>query len=400
MSAVTAIIAKSLGRGVEVGEFAEVPVHLAFGHDVSAPIGVRTFNELGTPIWDPERVVIIFDHFVPPSAPAAANEQQMLRQWVKQQGIKNFYDGDNGVCHQILIEKQLVKPGEILVGADSHTCSSGAVGCLGIGVGSTELAAAMATGRVWMKVPETIKVRLQGKLRAPASAKDAALVLLGMLREHPVDYRVIEFSGDGTLTLPERITMANLMSEGGAKSALFTDDFPSHLTYDDRGVVLNLMLDLDSVTPMLAMPYSPDNVIAVDRLTDTVAVQQAYIGSCTNGRLEDLSIAAGILQGKRVHPGTRLIVAPASSSVLIQAIEQGIITSLLSAGAILAPAACGACFGGHIGLLGDGEVCISSTNRNFKGRMGSGSSQVYLASPATVAVSALRGVISDPRKEC
>jgi 3-isopropylmalate dehydratase large subunit len=401
MSAVTALIAKALGRDIEVGEFAEVPVHMVMGHDVSAPLAVKAFRELRAPIWNPDRVAIIFDHFVPASTAHAASEQKMLRHWVKEQKIKNFFDVNYGVCHQVLLENQLVKPGEILAGADSHTCSSGAVGCLGIGIGSTELAAAMVTGTVWMKVPETIAVNLQGNIRPPMAAKDAALFLLGRLGEHLTDYRIIEFSGAGarSLNLAERVTMCNLMAEAGAKGALFTDLLPADMAADQKGAALELNINLSTLEPMIALPHSPDKVIPIHRLSEKISIDQAYLGSCTNGRLEDLAAAARILKGKKTASATRLIVAPASRRVLTEALRQGLISTLLDAGALLAPTACGACFGGHIGLLGEGETCLSSTNRNFKGRMGASGSLVYLASPAAVAASAVHGCITDPREE-
>lgn len=408
MSLAERIISKALGRVVSPGDFVEVGVDLALGHDVTAPLAIKVMEGITDQVWDRHKVAFVMDHFVPAPTANAAQQQKLIRQWVEKQGIERFFDAGRGVCHQVILEEGLVSPGSIVAGADSHTCSCGAFGTLGISVGSTELGVIMATGKIWLMVPGTIQVKLTGKLPSWATAKDLALYLLAALAPYEPDYKVVEFAGDGVanLTLADRITLSNMMAESGAKTAVFEPDDLVHYylkdkndkynpVYSDGKAEESLEIDLAKIEPMVAVPYSPSNVRPAASLD--IPIDQAYLGSCTNGRLEDLRAAAAILKGRCIQPGVRFLVCPASRQVFQEALHEGIVDILVEAGAQFVGWSCGACFGGHLGLLAAKERCISSTNRNFPARMGHVSSEVYLASPSTVAASALYGRITDPR---
>lgn len=402
------IISKALSRLVSPGEFAEVGVDLVLGHDVSTPLAIKVMEDITDAVWDRHKIAIVMDHFVPAPTANAAQQHKLLREWVGTQGINSFFDVGRGVCHQVILEEGLISPGLIVAGADSHTCSCGAFGALGVSVGSTELGVIMATGKMWIMVPETIRVKLLGRLPSWSTGKDLALHLLQILTSYNPDYKVVEFAGEGVtnLTLSDRITISNMMAESGAKTAIFEPDEQVYFylkdkndkyepIYSDGKAEETLEIDLGRIKPMVAVPYSPNNVKPADSLG--VIIDQAYLGSCTNGRLEDLRAVAAILKGRRVHPRVRFLISPASRQVFQEALHEGIIDVLVEAGAQFVGWSCGACFGGHLGLLADGERCISSTNRNFLARMGSASSEVYLASPNTVAASAVFGKIVDPR---
>ncbi|MBC7115132.1 MAG: 3-isopropylmalate dehydratase large subunit [Archaeoglobi archaeon] len=411
MSLATEILSKAAGRKVEPGEIIEVPVDYVMVNDVTAPPAAEEFEKLGVELWDRERIVVILDHYMPNVNVRAAEMTRFLREWVKKRGIKNFYpEGRNGVCHQLMIEEGFVAPGRIIVGADSHTCSYGALGAFATGIGSTEAAGVFATGEIWFRVPETQHFKISGRLQDGVMGKDLILTIIGDIGVSGSLYKAQEFSGEAisSMSLSDRITVCNMAVEAGAKTGIMEPDEKvlEYLRGRVRGdfqVVRSdgvyeeeYEYDASEIVPVVAEPHLPENVKPAEEVD--VEIQQAYLGSCTNGRLEDLRIAARILKGRKVHPDVRMIVVPASKRVYESALKEGLIDIILEADAYVAGWTCGACIGAYMGVLGKGERCISSTNRNFIGRMGHPESEVYLASPATVAASAVEGKITDPRK--
>jgi 3-isopropylmalate/(R)-2-methylmalate dehydratase large subunit len=416
MTATEKILARASGRReVVAGEVVVAKVDVAMIHDFTGPMAVRSLKSMGAArVWDPQRVVVVFDHQVPASSLQAAGFHQMLRRFVEEQGIPNFYDvGRGGICHQLVPEEGFALPGSIIVGADSHTTTYGALGAFSTGLGSTDMAAALATGQLWFRVPESLKVVAEGSLRPPASAKDLTLAVVGRVGADGATYMAVEFKGEAVkeLSVDGRMTLCNMAVEMGAKNGIVEPDakteaylkgrarFPYKPAYsdDDAEYVDEVTIEASRLEPMVACPHSVDNVKPVAEV-EGVEVDQAFIGSCTNGRLEDLEAAARILKGRRVHPRVRLIVIPASQRIYLEASRRGLIEAFVEAGAMVCAPTCGPCLGSHVGMLGDEEVCISSANRNFIGRMGSPKSKVYLASPATVAASAVEGRIADPRR--
>lgn len=416
MDSLTAkILARASGRDrVEVGETVVATVDKVMIHDVTGPITLDLIDNLNARIPKPESLYIFLDHYSPsPSIPASGIHRR-FRIFARTNGVINFFDVGEGVCHQVMVEG-IVKPGEVVVGADSHTTTYGALAAFSTGIGSSEAAYAILTGRLWFKVPEPLYVRLDGALPSYASGKDIILSVLGILGQEGANYKALEFAGPGlrTLSMSDRLTVANMSVECGAKNAIFpldevTLDYVrefntpidlSSLSYLRTAKVESphLTLDLSTLEPMVAKPHSPANVAPVPSV-EGVSIDAAFIGSCTNGRYEDLLAAARILKGRRVSKDVRLIVTPASKRVLMRALQDGLIKMLLDAGAVVTPPSCGACFGGHLGVVGDDEVIISSSNRNFVGRMGSPKAKIYLASPVTVAASALEGCVTDPRR--
>ena len=409
MSLATCILSKACGYDVVPGEFVEVSADIALGHDVTSPIAIKEMEQIAEKVWERDKVVICMDHFVPAPNVNTAKQQKFIREWARKQELKYFFDAGCGVCHQILIDKGIAKPGTVLVGADSHTCSSGAMGCLSISIGSTELGVVMATGKIWLMVPETILINVKGAMPAWTTGKDLALHLLGVLADFNSDYKVIEFAGEGIgkLSISDRITICNMMAESGAKAALFAPDEEVYsflrgknvnfeTVHSDGKAEYEIDLDLSKIEPMISVPFSPTNVKPITEI-ERLTIDQAHLGSCTNGRLEDLTAAASILKGKKINDNVRFLVSPASREVFQKALKEGTIDILVEAGAQIVGWSCGACFGGHLGILAEGERCIASTNRNFPGRMGHVGSEVYLSSPYTVAASALTGKITDPR---
>lgn len=416
MTVTEKILARASGRReVAAGELVVARIDLAMIHDFTGPMAIKAMKAMGASrVWDPSRVVVVFDHQVPPSTLQAAEFHRMLRGFVEEQGITNFYDvGRGGICHQVVPEEGFAVPGSVIVGADSHTTTYGALGAFATGLGSTDMAAAMATGELWFRVPETLKVQVDGRLKPPCSAKDLVLEVIGRVRADGATYMAVEYRGEAIheLSVDGRMTLCNMAVEMGAKNGIVEPDskteaylagrarFPYEPVRSDPDAHYadELHLEADRIEPLVACPHSVDNVKAVTEV-EGVEVDQAFLGSCTNGRLEDLEAAARILRGRRVHPRTRLIVIPASQKVYREALRRGIIDVLIEAGAIVCNPTCGPCLGSHLGLLGDDEVCISSANRNFVGRMGSTKARIYLASPATVAASAVEGRIADPRR--
>jgi len=416
MNIIEKILANASGkRQVSSGEIVEAKIDVAMIHDLTGPLAIKSFRNIGAKkVWDNKRIVVILDHIVPASSVISANLHRIVRNFVKEQNIKNFYDvGRGGVCHQVMPEKGHVRPGEVIVGADSHTCTYGAFGAFATGIGSTEMAAVFATGKLWFRVPEVIKVNVTGKFRKLVTAKDLTLNVVGKIGADGAIYKGLEFSGSTirNLSVDGRMVLCNMAVEMGAKAGIIEPDEKT-LDYikgrtdkavkpvkSDSDAVYEKVLDVDvsDLEPQVAVPHSVDNVKPVSVVEDT-KVDQAFIGSCTNGRLEDLRSAAQVLKDKKIARGVRLVVIPASQEIYLNALNEGLIKTFMEAGATIGNPNCGPCLGGHMGLMAEDEVCISSSNRNFVGRMGSTKSYVYLASPATVAASAVTGKITDPRR--
>ena len=409
------ILARASGReSVSPDQIVVAKVDLALSHE-NADLVRKTFLEIGVPkVWDPSKIVIVFDHRIPAESERTAATHKAVREFVAAQGICSFYDvGRGGICHQVLPEHGHVRPGMVLVGTDSHTTTHGAFGAFATGIGATEMAGVWIEGALWFKVPYTLRIEVEGEFRPWISAKDLILHIIGMLRSTGADYRAVEFDGPAIrrMTVASRMVLANLSMEMGAKVA-FTpvdDTLLAWLRARVHGEVQPVAPDPDAVyervirldaraalaEPQIACPHAVDRVQPLSALGE-VPVHQAVLGSCTNGRLEDLEIAARIMAGQRVHSRTRLIVIPASQMVYREAMRLGYLETLAAAGAIIDPPGCGPCVGVHQGILAAGENCVSSTNRNFLGRMGSKDSRVYLASPAVVAASAIAGQLAHP----
>jgi 3-isopropylmalate/(R)-2-methylmalate dehydratase large subunit len=387
------------------GEYVVADVDYVMAHDSTGPLAIQGVNEIGKGVFDTDRVIIVFDHFFPAPSVDAARLHQVSREFVRSEGISNFRC--DGVCHQLLIE-DYVSPGDVVVGADSHTCTQGALGAFSTGLGSTDAAGAMATGKCWFRVPESIKVEVSGSPGKGVYAKDVILNIIGEVGSDGALYRAVEFGGDYVreASVPSRITLCNMAVEMGAKNGVVEADEKT-VRYlgregktfrSDRDAIYadEMEIEVDKIEPQVACPSEVDNVVPVTAV-DGVAIDQAYIGTCTNGRLEDLRVAADILRGNRVHPDVRLVVIPASTRIYLKAFNRGYIQAILRAGGVVPNPGCGPCIGRWGGVLADGETCITTQNRNFTGRMGHPSSKIYLASPATVAASALVGAIADPR---
>lgn len=405
------ILARAAGRdSVKAGEFVVAEVDLALVHDIFAARVFDTLLKVGfEKVWDPDKVAVVVDHMVPAPTAEAAAVHHRIRDHVKRLGIGTFYDSGEGICHQLLPEQGHVRPGMLIVGTDSHTTTYGALAAAGTGIGTSEMVYAMATGRLWFRVPETLRYEFSGALQPGVSWKDVILHLAGTFGSDGAQYRSMEFGGPGVATadVSSRLTVSNMAVEMGAKFGLFAaDEVTAEYLGEadtswapDPGATYGAVhpIDLSSLPPQVALPHDVGNVTAVSNAVGTV-IHQAFIGSCTNGRIEDLRAAAAVLAGHHVAPGVRLVVAPASRSVLLKAIEEGVANTLVQAGASILAPGCGPCFGGHGGLLGPGERCIGTHNRNFIGRMGSAEAEIYLASPETVAASAIAGTIADPRE--
>ncbi len=413
MTAAEQILARASGQTqVAAGDYVTAEVDKAMCHEALAGVAMNLWGAGIQKLFDPERVVVILDHYVPAPTERAANIHKLVKTAVAQFGISNFYDGRYGISHQVMLEKGHVLPGELVMGTDSHTCTYGALGAASAGIGFTEMAYTLATGKLWFKVPETIRFELTGALPSRLSAKDLILAIAGEHSAEVAQYKAVEFAGPGaqSLSMAGRMTMANMSIEIGAKFCFFetdsrTEDFLSAAGAKDYAPLKfspgatfsgTFNADLSSLEPQVALPHFVDNVQTISSL-DRIEINQALLGSCTNGRLEDLQEAASLLDGRKVHSDVRLLVIPASWSIYRQAISDGTLAKLADAGAIIMNSGCGPCFGSHGGLLAAEERCISSTNRNFLGRMGSDKAEVYLASPATVAASAVLGYIADPR---
>jgi len=424
MTVVEKILARASGRSaIRVGDVVEPAVDLAMSHE-NAALVINQFLEvyrdtgLEPRVWDPSRVAIVFDHRVPAESPKTASNQKKIREFVARSGIAKFHDirGDTGgICHQVLPENGYVRPGAVVLGTDSHTTSHGALGAFAFGVGATEMASVWALGvALNIEVPPTIKVVVSGKLPEMVGPKDLILHLVGLLTAEGANFRVLEFHGDTIRSMPTsgRLVLCNMSVEAGATSGIVPADDetlrylreeagvtePPAPVQPDAGAAYERVIEIDvaKLVPQIACPHTVDNVKPIDQVAGT-RVQQVVIGSCTNGRLDDIEVAARIVRGKKVAAGVRMLVFPASGRVHAQALLKGFVADLVQAGAVVMNPGCGPCLGVHQGALGDGETALSTTNRNFKGRMGNPNSEVYLCSPAVAAASALTGVITDPR---
>ena len=391
------ILAKAAGREkAKSGDVVDAKPDLAMSHDNTYLVH-QVFRETGANrIVDPSSIVVVLDHRVPANTVNSANTQRAIRRIVADLGIERFFDIGVGICHQVLVEKGLVKPGMLVIGTDSHSTTYGAIGAIGIGVGATDMASIWAKGTLWLKVPETIRVNITGAPPKGVFAKDLSLIMVSKLGAMGADYKSIEFYGSffSKSNLSENMTICNMAAETGAKCAIV----PSEPAADENAhYVKTIELDAKKTEPVVAIPNSVDNVVPVVDIEGQI-IDQAFLGTCTNGRLDDLAIAASILSGKKIHKGTRFIVSPASAEVMMAAAKEGILEKLVKAGAVITNPGCGPCLGAHQGVLAERETCISSSNRNFKGRMGSSDAKIFLASPATVAASAIEGKITDPRR--
>ena len=409
------ILARASGRKeVSPEEIVEARIDVAMVNDITGPLTVEAFQKIGTErVWDNQRIVIILDHQVPAESVRSAELHEIMRKFAREQKIENFSDvGQGGICHQVMPEKGHVRPGELIVGADSHTCTYGAFGAFATGIGSTEMAAVFVTGTLWFKMPHVIKINVSGRFQEFVTPKDLILNIIGQIKADGAIYKGVEFTGTTvrSMSVDGRMTLCNMTVEMGAKAGIIEPD-ETTLSYvkdrvnepfkpvkNDSDATYERFLDLDitDLEPQVSCPSSVDNVKPVSEVGD-VEIDQVFLGSCTNGRPEDLRLAAGFLKGRKIKKGVRMLVIPASQEVYSQALREDLIEIFVEAGAYVCSPTCGPCFGGHIGLLAPGEVCVSSSNRNFIGRMGSPKAHVYLASPATVAASALTGKITDPR---
>ncbi len=411
------ILAKASGKpAVHPGEIVDANVDMVMVHDLTGPLAVEAFRKIGVQkVWDNQKAVVILDHQVPAESVKAAELHKTMRQFAKDQKLRIYDVGRGGICHQVMPEKGHVVPGTVIVGADSHTCTYGAFGAFATGIGSTEAAAVLATGKIWLKVPAAIKVNVTGQFPLYVTPKDLILSVIGVMGVDGATYKTAEFTGPTikSISVAGRMTLCNMAVEMGAKNGIIEPDettrkflegrvealpnFESLKSDKDAVYERTVEFDVSKMEPQIACPSSVDNVKPVSEVGN-VPIEQAFIGSCTNGRIEDLRLAAQILKGKRVKDGVRALVIPASQEVYRQALNEGLMEIFTDAGAIVCGSACGPCLGGHIGLLAAGEACVSTSNRNFIGRMGSTQASVYLASPATVAASAVTGKITDPRK--
>lgn len=400
-------------ESVSAGQLIEANIDLALSNDITGPVAIREMEKAGfDKVFDNKKIALIMDHFVPNKDIKSAQQSLECRQFARKHGIAHFYDvGTMGIEHALIPEKGLAAPGELIIGADSHTCTYGALGAFSTGVGSTDLAAGMATGKAWFKVPGAIKFVLKGKKAPWISGKDVILHIIGMIGVDGALYQSMEFTGEGVseLSMDDRFSICNMAIEAGAKNGIFPVDDKTRAYIKgrvDREVTefeadpdavyeRTYEIDLSALRPTVACPHLPENTKTIDQL-EHIEIQQAVIGSCTNGRIEDMRIAAEIMKGKHVHPDVRTIVMPATQAVYLQCIEEGLAKIFIEAGAIISTPTCGPCLGGHMGVLAQGERSISTTNRNFVGRMGHISSEVYLSSPAVAAASAIAGYICSP----
>ena len=407
------VLSRASGRDARTGEIVTAKIDLAMSHE-NAALVLRSFQEMGADrVWDQSKIVLLFDHRIPANTIKAAESHKLVREFVRREGLPQFLDMREGVCHQVLPEKGKVLPGKLIVGTDSHTVTYGALGAFATGIGATEMASIWAMGDLWLKVPETKRLSIIGPLPEGTSAKDVALRLIGDIGSDGADYQCIEYVGGvvDSLSLAGRMVLSNMSVEMGAKAGICfpdgkTKEFLSTRSSEPWAAVLSdpgaeisesMQFEFSDLGPQVAKPHSVDNVVPVEEV-EGIPMDQVFIGSCTNGRLEDLREAERLLRGKKVSDDVRLIVAPASREVYIEASEGGVLASLARAGAVILNPGCGPCLGAHEGLLAAGERCLSTTNRNFRGRMGSPNAEIYLASPATAAASALKGAIADPRE--
>jgi len=417
------IFSEHAGKEVFAGEIVRVAIDMTIGNDITTPISIRAFEESGAEkLANPDGFAIVMDHYIPAKDIASANQAKISREFAYKHDLKYFFDEkDMGIEHALLPEKGLVIPGDVIIGADSHTCTHGALGAFSTGMGSTDISFSIITGGNWFKVPESIKVNLVGKPGKHIYGKDIILELIRILGVDGALYKAIEFTGEGVqyLEMADRFSMCNMAIEAGAKSGIFAVDAISqayleerkeangglrsepklHYSDEDATYCQEITIDMANLSPVIAYPFLPSNGKSVEEaVEDDLKIDQVMIGSCTNGRIEDLRIAAKIMEGKRVAKHTRMIITPATQKILLQAQHEGLMDILINAGAVVSNPTCGACLGGYMGILGDGERCVATTNRNFVGRMGARTSEIYLANSAVAAASAIAGKIVDPRE--
>ena len=409
------ILAKAAGLDqVEAGQLIEAKLDLVLGNDITTPVAITEFEKAGfTQVFDKDKIAIVLDHYTPCKDIKSAQLSKQAREFAHKHSITNFFDvGQMGVEHALLPEKGLCAPGEVIIGADSHTCTYGALGAFSTGIGSTDMAAGMATGLAWFKVPSAIKVTLKGKLQPHVSGKDVILHLIGTIGVDGALYKSLEFAGEGvsSLTMDDRFTISNMAIEAGGKNGIFPVDEktmeyingrvnrPCEAFSADPDAVYDseVVIDLDKLEPTVALPHLPENTKVVSEVAG-MPINQVVIGSCTNGRIQDLRIAASVMKGKKVADNVRCVVIPATQEIMLQAMEEGLVKTFIEAGAAVSTPTCGPCLGGHMGVMAEGERTVSTTNRNFVGRMGHVTSEIILASPAVAAASAVAGCVADPR---
>ena len=412
MTATQKIIASHAGHDVKAGDLVTVDVDLVLGNDITSPVAIEEVKKSGKKITIPEKVVLVMDHFVPCKDIKSAEQCKICREFARANGIKNFFDaGDMGIEHALLPEKGFAKPGMLIIGADSHTCTYGALSCFSTGIGSTDMAAAMITGKMWLRVPEAIKVVIKGKLNKYVTGKDVILTIIKELGTDGATYKSLEFFGDiSSLSIDDRLCIANMAIECGAKNAFFpvdniTKEYLKEVGANNYSVVepdkdavycKEIVIDLSTLSPVAAFPSLPSNVKSIKDLQEKIVLDQVVIGSCTNGRISDMRAAASILKGHKKKDGLRLIIIPATQKIYRQCIKEGLVDIFLDAGAVVSTPTCGPCLGGYMGILADGEKACSTTNRNFVGRMGAKTSEIYLTSAYVAAQSAINGYLSAP----
>jgi 3-isopropylmalate/(R)-2-methylmalate dehydratase large subunit len=398
---------------VRPGEIIDCRVDFVFANDITAPLAIQEFQKMGIPqVFDPDRVAFVFDHYVPSKDIASAQQCKITREFARAHDLPHFYDiGRSGIAHVLLAEEGFVGPGDVFVGADSHTCNQGALGAFATGVGSSDLAAAMALGRLWLRVPESVKYVLRGKLQPWVTGKDLILAIIGRIGVDGARYGAMEFAGEALahLSMDERFSITNMAVEAGAKNGIMEPDDVTLAWFRPRARRSSAMyrsdpdanyadvrdIDASALETVVSVPSSPGNVVPVREVAG-VKVDQCFIGTCTNGRIEDLRMAATVLAGRKVHAETRLLVIPATPRIYRQALEEGLIQIFLDAGGAISTSTCGPCIGGHMGVLAEGEVCVSTSSRNFIGRMGHRQSQVYLSNAGVAAASAVLGRLAHP----
>ncbi len=398
---------------VYAGQLISIRLDMVLGNDITAPVAINEFNKTGREVFDRSKIALVMDHFTPNKDIKAAEQCKFVREFARKHSIENFFDvGQMGIEHALLPEKGLVVPGEAVIGADSHTCTYGALGAFSTGVGSTDLAAAMATGKVWLRVPPAIRFNLRGELQKYVGGKDVILHIIGMIGVDGALYQSMEFGGEGLLSLSmdDRLCVTNMAIEAGGKNGIFEVDdqtveyirqrtdrpFKIYAPDEDAEYAKVIDIDLSEIRPTVARPHLPENTVPVDELKSPVKIDQVVIGSCTNGRISDLRTAADVLVGKQVSEDVRCIIFPATQAIYKQAIEEGLLKIFVEAGCAVSTPTCGPCLGGHCGILAAGERAVATTNRNFVGRMGHVESEVYLAGPAVAAASAILGRIATP----
>jgi 3-isopropylmalate/(R)-2-methylmalate dehydratase large subunit/methanogen homoaconitase large subunit len=401
------IFSRRLGRAVHAGETVVAPVDYAMAHDVTTPLAIEAFRKMEMPLWDPDHVVLVFDHILPANTVAAAGLHKLIREFAQEHGVTHLFQ--EGICHLLMVEKGYARPGGLIVGADSHSTTYGALGCFAAGMGSSDIGIVFATGRTWFRVPETIRIDLRGQLPPGVYPKDLALKVIRELGAEGANYLAVEWGGEAVaaMSMDQRLTLANLTVDFGGKAGLIEPDevtraflgdaetadlHPQQPTYLSR-----LEIDAETLEPQIACPPAIDNVQDLSTV-EGLELDEVFIGSCANGRLEDLALVAGYFDDRQVHPRTRTMVVPGSKKIYMEALQLGYVETFMKAGAIVMNAGCGPCLGRQGGVLAPGERALSTSNRNYPGRMGSPDAEIYLASPAVAAASALAGAIADPRR--